>query len=260
MAQRSSSTRGAKPVSPPAGDTALRQRMVRLHQVLQPLGQHMGVDLRRRDVGVAEQQLQAAQIGAARQHVAGKGMAQHVRRHPRRIEAGVQRHLLQDLAEALPGQRLARLARRETASGLARARARAPPPRRAPRPTAARSAPCRPCRAPSAPPRRRPARVRGRRQQFRHPQPGGVEHLQRRPHSSRLRPAAAPPPPPAARRPPARSDISAAARGSRGVSSSAVGSSARTPSRTRKRWNWRSADSRRAAVRADRPAAASAAS
>ena len=63
-----------------AAAARLRQRMVRLDQPLQPLGQHVGVDLRGRDVGVAEQQLQAAQVGAARQHVAGEGMAQHVRR------------------------------------------------------------------------------------------------------------------------------------------------------------------------------------
>ena len=39
----------------------------------------MGVDLRRRDIGMAEQLLHDAQIGAVLQQMAGEGMAQHVR-------------------------------------------------------------------------------------------------------------------------------------------------------------------------------------
>jgi MFS family permease len=54
------------------------QRMVGFHQPLQPLGQYMRVDLRRRDVGVAQQQLQAAQIGAAGEQMRRERMAQHV--------------------------------------------------------------------------------------------------------------------------------------------------------------------------------------
>ena len=42
--------------------------------------------------------------------------------------------------------------------------------------------------------------------------------------------------------------------GNRGASSWLVGSSVRTPSCNRNRWNWRNADKRRAAVLADRPA------
>ena len=39
----------------------------------------MGVDLGRGDIGVAEQRLQHAQVGAARQQMGGEGMAQDVR-------------------------------------------------------------------------------------------------------------------------------------------------------------------------------------
>ena len=45
----------------------------------QALVEHMGVDLRRGDVGVAEQFLHDAQIGAVLQQMAGEGVAQHVR-------------------------------------------------------------------------------------------------------------------------------------------------------------------------------------
>jgi hypothetical protein len=55
------------------------------HQALQALFHHMGIDLRGRDIGVAEQRLHDAQIGAVVQKVAGEGVAQHVRRdQPRR--------------------------------------------------------------------------------------------------------------------------------------------------------------------------------
>lgn len=54
------------------------QRVVLLHQLLQPFRENVGVDLGRRDIGVAEQGLQAAQISAARQEVGRKGVAQAV--------------------------------------------------------------------------------------------------------------------------------------------------------------------------------------
>jgi hypothetical protein len=59
--------------------------MVLFEQPLQALGLHMRIDLRGRDVGMTEQHLQAAQVGAARQHVTGEGVPQHVRRDARRI-------------------------------------------------------------------------------------------------------------------------------------------------------------------------------
>ena len=40
----------------------------------------LGIDLRGREAGVAEQLLDLAQIGARRQEVGGEGMAQRVRR------------------------------------------------------------------------------------------------------------------------------------------------------------------------------------
>src|SRR3954454_981232 len=48
-----------------------RQRMLVLHQRAQLLVQHMRVDLRGGDVGVAEHELHAAQVGAAFEQVAG---------------------------------------------------------------------------------------------------------------------------------------------------------------------------------------------
>ena len=41
----------------------------------------MGVNLGRADVGMAEQFLHAAEVTAGLQHMAGKGMAQHVGMH-----------------------------------------------------------------------------------------------------------------------------------------------------------------------------------
>ena len=52
------------------------------HHRRHPLLEDVRVDLRRRDVGVAEQRLKHAQIGAAREQMRGKGMAQDVRADP----------------------------------------------------------------------------------------------------------------------------------------------------------------------------------
>ena len=57
----------------------LPERMQVAHQAFQALFQHMGIDLGRRNVGVAEQGLHDTQIGAIVQKVAGEGVAQHVR-------------------------------------------------------------------------------------------------------------------------------------------------------------------------------------
>jgi glutamyl-Q tRNA(Asp) synthetase len=61
-------------------DRKTSQRMSGGDQRFQPVLQHMGIDLRGGDVGMAEHLLQAAQVGAAGQQMAGEGMAQHVRR------------------------------------------------------------------------------------------------------------------------------------------------------------------------------------
>jgi len=66
-------------VKAPEASLLLRQRMQVAHQALEPFLDHMGVDLRGRDVGMAEQRLNDAQIGAVVQKMAGEGVAQHMR-------------------------------------------------------------------------------------------------------------------------------------------------------------------------------------
>ena len=78
--------------------------MMIVDQPHQPLLQHMGVDLRGRDVGVAEQLLHGAQIGAPLQQMAGKRVAQDMRRDPGRLDAGGGGEPFQLLAEALAGE------------------------------------------------------------------------------------------------------------------------------------------------------------
>ena len=137
----------------------LRQRMQVAHQALQPLLDHMGVDLRGRDVGMAEQRLHDAQIGAVVQQMAGKGMAQHMRADQPRREAGGCRQFLQVAREMLPRQ-MAAFAERgkqpfragarfssSPASALRSPRDNRPSPAATPR-SAAPAVPCRPCRAP----------------------------------------------------------------------------------------------------------------
>jgi hypothetical protein len=53
--------------------------MVIVMQCLQPLTRDMGVDLRRGDIGMAEQHLHHPQIGPVIQQVRGERMAQGVR-------------------------------------------------------------------------------------------------------------------------------------------------------------------------------------
>ena len=74
------------------------------HQALQALLQHMGVDLRRGNIGMAEQRLHHAQIGAVVQQVAGEGVAQHVRAHLRRRAARRCRERLELAGEMLARQ------------------------------------------------------------------------------------------------------------------------------------------------------------
>src|ERR1700674_663502 len=59
----------------------LRQRMEVAHQALEALLQHMGIDLRGRDVGVSEQRLHPPQVGAVVQQMAREGVAEHMRAH-----------------------------------------------------------------------------------------------------------------------------------------------------------------------------------
>src|SRR4051794_10461049 len=71
--------------------------------VLQALGREVRVDLRRRDVRVAEHLLQRAQVAAAGEEVRGERVAQRVRAHPA-LEADLAGVALDDLVEALAGQ------------------------------------------------------------------------------------------------------------------------------------------------------------
>ena len=57
-------------------------------QLTEPLIQHMRVDLRGRNVGMSEQFLHRAQIGAVSEKMACKGVSQHVRRDEARGNSG----------------------------------------------------------------------------------------------------------------------------------------------------------------------------
>jgi hypothetical protein len=58
---------------------AIGQRVQIAHQAFEPLFDHMGVDLRGRNIGMSEQRLHDPQIRAVVQQMAGEGVAQHVR-------------------------------------------------------------------------------------------------------------------------------------------------------------------------------------
>src|SRR3546814_2869656 len=93
------STRSWRAASGCAAAKSAGERMALLHQRLQTLAQHVGVDLRGRDVGVAQHLLQRAQVGAVVQQMAGEGVAQHVRRHLGGVDAGLARQILQERSE-----------------------------------------------------------------------------------------------------------------------------------------------------------------
>ncbi len=75
-----------------------------LHHLGQAVGGDVGVDLGGGDVGVAQQGLDHAQVGAAFQQVGGEGVAQDVGADPGGVDAGVDRGLVQQLGEAARGQ------------------------------------------------------------------------------------------------------------------------------------------------------------
>src|SRR5262245_54778549 len=78
-----------------------------LDQASQAFLDDVGIDLRRRDVGMAEELLHCAQIGAALQEMAGKGVAEYVRRDARGFDPCGESERLQFLPEALAGEMLA---------------------------------------------------------------------------------------------------------------------------------------------------------
>src|SRR6185437_13525711 len=71
------------------------KRVMLVDQPHQPLLQYMGVDLRGGNIGVAEQLLHGAQVGAVLQKMAGEGMAKHMRRNLGRSDAGARGKPLQ---------------------------------------------------------------------------------------------------------------------------------------------------------------------
>src|SRR5689334_213880 len=74
-------------------------------ELLQPLARDVRVDRRRRDVGVAEQQLHDAQIRAVIEQMRRERVAQHVRRQRRGRYAGAHRMALDERPEGLPRKR-----------------------------------------------------------------------------------------------------------------------------------------------------------
>src|SRR5581483_955548 len=87
--------------------------MMLLDKPPEALFDHVGVDLRRRDVGMTQELLHGAQVGAALEQVAGEGVAQHVRRDARRLDPRRDRQRLELLTEALARQMLAPGRRKE---------------------------------------------------------------------------------------------------------------------------------------------------
>ena len=63
------------------------QRVQVAHHSLHSFVEHMRIDLCRRNIGMTEQFLDDAQIGAILQQMAGEGVAQHVRADPRRRDS-----------------------------------------------------------------------------------------------------------------------------------------------------------------------------
>ena len=70
----------------------------------QAVGGDVGVDLGRGDVGVAQQGLDDAKVGAAFQQVGGEGVAQDVGADAGRVDSGRDRGFVQQLGEAARGQ------------------------------------------------------------------------------------------------------------------------------------------------------------
>ena len=84
----------------------LSQGVMLLDKAPQPLLDDVGVDLRGRDIGMAQELLHRAQISSLLQQMTGKGMTENMRRDARRLDARGDGKRLQLLAEALPGQML----------------------------------------------------------------------------------------------------------------------------------------------------------
>jgi hypothetical protein len=64
------------------------KRMVFQHQIAQSRVEDMGVDLGRGDIGMAQQRLDRAQVGAVLQKMRGEGVAQLVGRDAGGVDPG----------------------------------------------------------------------------------------------------------------------------------------------------------------------------
>ena len=84
--------------------TFLGKWVMGLDHLPQPLGLHMGVDLCRRYVRMAQHLLDRPQIRPPGQEVAGEAVAQHVRRKLCGIDPGLAGQILQRQGEVLPRQ------------------------------------------------------------------------------------------------------------------------------------------------------------
>ena len=69
---------------------------------LQFRGRHVGIYLRRCDVGVTEKRLDGAKVGAAVQKFGGEGVTQDVRTDKTNVEPGHLGGFIEELGEASP--------------------------------------------------------------------------------------------------------------------------------------------------------------
>src|SRR5438445_291981 len=90
--------------------------MVLLVNVLQPVEREMGINLGGRNISVAENSLDGAQVGAVFDHMRGAGVAQHVRRC---LAPGGGRRILHHLPDSLAGELHAAMAEKKKRRGIA---------------------------------------------------------------------------------------------------------------------------------------------
>ena len=81
-----------------------RKRMPGIDQFDKPCSIDMGIDLRGRDIGMAQQRLEHAQIRATSKQMGREGMAEDVGAHPVRGYPGKGRHSPHKLEKANPAQ------------------------------------------------------------------------------------------------------------------------------------------------------------
>ena len=82
----------------------VRERVQVAHQAFEALLENMGIDLCRRNVGMAQQRLHHPKIGAVVQKVAGECVAKHVRAHLRGAQPGGAGKRLEIAGEVLTAQ------------------------------------------------------------------------------------------------------------------------------------------------------------